>query len=214
MFFMIEVLWCADIWKVKSHPFKGGPGASVKIAVIWNKYGSSLMKKCGFFAQFFESRDADAVYTCLQRSSTTFRHFKEKLSWCRTFKVGPAPKNGQLRRSKSRSPLTSGLTDWIGIVEWPFYFREIESNLSALPPIWRESRFCNTYIRVFPLKFPSWSDPQVWLSCHFNVDEKAPLSAFNHRSSMPIESYKPNIGPWKGAEGVGITLHVLLLSFL
>ena len=119
------------------------------------------MKKCGFFAQFFESRDADAVYTCLQRSSTTFRHFQEKLSWCRTFKVGPAPKNGQLRRSKSRSPLTSGLTDWIGIVEWPFHFRDIESNLSALPPIWRESRFCNTYIRVFPLKFPSWSDPQV-----------------------------------------------------
>ena len=151
MFFMIEVLWCADIWKVKSHPFKGGPDASVKIAVIWNKYGSSLMKKCGFFAQFFESRDADAVYTCLQRSSTTFRHFQEKLSWCRTFKVGPAPKNGQLRRSKSRSPLTSGLTDWIGIVEWPFYYREIETNLSALPRIWRESRFCNTYFRVFPL---------------------------------------------------------------
>ena len=34
----------------------------------------------------------------------------------------------------------------------------------------------------------SRSDPQAWLSCHFNVDERVPTTAFNHASSRPIES--------------------------
>ena len=49
---------------------------------------------------------------------------------------------------------------------------------------------------------PIRSDPQAWLSCHFNVQQIAPLRYFNHGSGMPIEGSVQKISLRKGVPGV------------
>ena len=39
----------------------------------------------------------------------------------------------------------------------------------------------------------------MWLSCYFNVDEK--VGTFNHRPSMPAESWKQEMSPRKRVAG-------------
>ena len=52
------------------------------------------------------------------------------------------------------------------------------------------------------------------LSCHFNVDERVPTSAFNHASSRPIESSVQKITVQKRVEHVRKTVGLISSHFV